>query len=325
MTLLRLYRHTLGLELARHLPAEKGGRENAPLRLAGRICTSKARVALALHFRDGEIIIAMNLSPRLQVAIAAVRLGASEIHKFSLHRGDLKIAYKDNNSLVTNADIAAETATLAELRKCYPQDGILSEELGVEGDQSSCWVLDPLDGTTNFVHGLPEYAVSLAWCKDGVPKIGVVYDICRNEMYYAEERSGAFCDQRRIRVSTTRSMKDALIASTGGSGAGSWRWKLLEQATRQSRGCRRLGSGTLDLVLTARGCFDAAISANLHYWDYAAGGLILQEAGGVISDLQGNNRIAFGKRLGVCFYGNARIAGHLRRLAVKYAGEHDSS
>ncbi len=265
----------------------------------------------------------MNFSPRLEVAIAAVRLGTRIIRKYDIHRGDLKVSEKDPNSLVTNADIASETAILGELKKRFPNDGIISEEFGVEGDQNSCWVLDPLDGTTNFVHGLPEYCVSLAWCQDGIAKIGVVYDICRDEMYYAQEGNGAFCDRRRLRVSSTRKMDEALIASTGSSGSDTWRWRLLEIATRQSRGCRRIGSGALDLVLTARGCIDAAISANLHYWDYAAGGLILREANGSVCDLHGDYEVPFGKRLGLCFYGNTRIVGHLRRLAAKLAAEHD--
>lgn len=254
-------------------------------------------------------------SPRLEFAVEAVRTASRRILRFDAHRGDLKISYKSGNDMVTSADLAAESAVLRMIAEDYPEDGVLSEEAGASGDQSSCWVLDPIDGTTNFVHNLPDYAVSLAWCRDGEPEVGVVYDICRNDIYTAEKGRGAFCNQRRIRVSQTKGMRDALLCSTGSPGTRGWPWRMLAEASNGSSGFRRSGSATIDFVHAARGALDGCIGSNLSYWDYAAGSLILAEAGGAFSDLEGNGRVEFGAKLGFSIFGNPRIVASLRRLA----------
>ena len=261
----------------------------------------------------------MHYSPRMDFAIEAIRAAARQVRKFDLHRGMVKVIEKAPGDLVTTADLAAETVVLDMLAEHYPDEGILSEERGSSGDKTSCWVLDPIDGTTNFVHGFPEYAVSLAWCWDGEPQLGVIYDVCRDELYIAEKGKGALCNERRIRVSKTRRLDDALIASTGRAGTDSWRWSFLAEVSRQSAGFRRIGSATLDLALTARGALDATFGANLQYWDYAAGAVILREAGGTFfSDLDGNMEVDFGAQLGLCLYGSPRVTGALRRLANQW-------
>lgn len=257
-------------------------------------------------------------SARLEFAIEAVRAAARRIRRFEAHRSDIKVEYKAPGDPVTNADLAVEAIVLDKIAERYPDDGTLSEESGSSGNQDSCWVLDPIDGTTNFIHGLPDYAVSLAWCKNGKPELGVIYDICRDEIYSAERSRGAYCEQRRIRIAETRQMSAALIGSTGSPGTGNWRWAALAEASSKSAGFRRLGSATIEFALTARSSLTACFGANLSYWDYAAGSVILAEAGGVYTDLEGKAEVPFGAKLGVCIFGAPRIVGNLRRLATAH-------
>ena len=258
----------------------------------------------------------------MNVAVEAVFAAAREVRRFDTHRGMLKIEEKAPGDLVTNADLASERAAIEVLQERFPNDGVLSEECGSFGPMDSCWVLDPIDGTTNFVHALPEFAISLAWCQDGDSKIGVILDVRRDELYVAEKGRGAYCEQRRMRVSKTRRFADALIASTGSAGTSDWRWKFLAEASRKSSGIRRIGSGTLDFALTARGCLDASFGANLSYWDCAAGALMVREAGGVFfSDLEGGSEMAFGEKVGLCLYGSRHVVGTLRRMASRHCEE----
>lgn len=254
------------------------------------------------------------------MAIDAVRAAGRVITKFDMQRGMLKVEEKSPGDLVTNADIAAEAAALDVIASMYPSDGVLSEERGSSGTMDSCWVLDPIDGTTNFVHGLPEFAVSLAWCQDGEPKVGVIYDVRRDDLYFAEKGRGAYCDQRRMRVSKASRLADALIGSTGRPGTRDWRWRFLAEASRKSSGFRRLGSSTLDFAMTAAGALDASFGGNLNYWDCAAGVLLVQEAGGMfLCDLEEDDRsLAFGERVNLCLYGTPRIVGALRRMAARH-------
>lgn len=254
-------------------------------------------------------------SERLQFAVEAVRAAGRLIRKFDMHRGDLRVEYKGPGNPVTNADLAAESMVLERIADAYPGDGVLSEESGASGNQDSCWVLDPIDGTTNFIHGVPGYAVSLAWCREGTPCVGVIYDVVRDALYTAESGRGSLCDDRRIRVSTTRRLEGALLGSTGSAGTQGWRWQLLANVSKRSAGFRRLGAGTLDFAMAAQGSLDACFGANLHYWDYAAGSLILREAGGQFVDLEGKAEVQFGTRLGFCIFGCPRIVGNIRRLA----------
>ena len=261
-------------------------------------------------------------SARMNVALEAVDAAAKVIRRFDRHRGSLKVDEKAPGDFVTNADLASEEAVIDVLSKRYPEDGVLSEERGAHGPDDSCWVLDPIDGTTNFVQGLPYFAVSLAWCKDGEPVVGVICDLGRDETYTAERGNGARCEGRRVRVSGNRRFSTALLGSTGKPGTRSWRWGFLGEASRRTSGFRRLGAVTLDFVHAARGNLDAAFGAGLHYWDYAAGSLILREAGGAFfNGLSAETEVAFGSRLGDCVFGTPRIAGTLRRMAAEHERE----
>lgn len=258
----------------------------------------------------------------MNVAVEAVREAARKVERFDRQRGDLRVRAKGPGDLVTSADFASEKAVIEVLRRGYPKAGILSEEAGQDGGQDDCWVLDPVDGTTNFVHGFPNYVVSLAWCRRGRPDLGVIYDIGRNDLYRAERGGGAYCNDRRLRVSRTEVLADALIGITGG--VRSEDWPLVAAAARSSSGVRRLGSGALDFALAAAGSLDACFGHGMHYWDCAAGMLLVEEAGGVFhADASGgaSAQVPFGSRLGMCFYGGHAAVDAVLRLARRGGGE----
>ncbi len=221
---------------------------------------------------------------------------------------------KSPGDLVTSADFASERAVLAVLERAYPQDGVLSEESEAHGNPDSCWVLDPLDGTTNFVHNQPDYCLALAYCRDGTPEIGVIYDICRDDIYTAERGRGARCNGNTIRISPRSKLAEALVAMAGSSGAGSRYWEAVGDAVKRTAGMRRTGSAALDLALVARGSIDAAVCRGLQYWDYAAGAVLIAEAGGQFSPLADEKaKPQFGRRVADFVCGSTRMTGGLRR------------
>ena len=261
----------------------------------------------------------MGMSARRQVALEAVEAAATAIRYYDRQREKLKVEEKKPGDFVTNADTAAEAAAIKVIKAKLPTDGILSEECGQLGPTDRCWVLDPIDGTGNFVHGLPFYAVSLAWCEGGEPKLGVIYDVCRDETYLAERGRGAYCDRRRIRVSGGRRLIDSLVCSTGSLGTIDWRWNFLAEVASKTSGIRRPGSSVLEFALTARGCLDASFGGSLRYWDCAAGVLMVREAGGTfLSDLGGGGKLVFGEVLKLCLCGTPRVVGTLRKIALRH-------
>ena len=261
----------------------------------------------------------MIITGRAATACAAVREAGKIIRSYDQRRERIRITTKDSGSLVSNADLAAEKKALTMIAAAHPDDGYLSEESGAAGRADRCWVLDPLDGTNNFVHGLPDFCVSLAYCLDGVPELGAIYDVCRDDLYFAARNRGTLRNERRIQVSQRARMADALIASTGSSLAASRRWSFLGEISRRSAGLRRSGSAALDLAMCASGAYDAAFGARLNFWDYAAGCLMILEAGGEIfrPGHRARTPLSFGERLDLIFVGAPRIVGGLRRMLAK--------
>ena len=204
------------------------------------------------------------------------------------------VSQKENNDFVSSVDIAVNEKIVEELSKVYPQHGILSEELGHQGDKDSPyqWLVDPLDGTTNFIFAIPHYAVSIALSHNGAPSAGVVYDPIKNELFTATQGYGAYLNGNRIRVSQRESLNGALL----GTGI-PYRSEepidayieLLRTFIGVTSGIRRLGAASLDLAYTACGRLDGFWEPGLHLWDIAAGVLLVQEAGGFVSDLNGRN------------------------------------
>lgn len=195
-------------------------------------------------------------------------------------------------NLVTKADIASENKIISIIKNKFPGHSILAEESGEEMHKSDyCWVIDPLDGTNNFYHKFPMFCVSIALYKKGKPLIGVVFDPLKKELFYAEKDEGAFLNNKKIKVSGANKLSKSLLALGFYYERGLLMRKSLDQMERffyeNIHGIRRTGSAALDICYTACGRLDGFWELYLNPWDYAAGSLIVMEAGGRITDTQG--------------------------------------
>ena len=247
------------------------------------------------------------MHPMLNIAIKAARRAGSIINRAALDRTKLEVRAKQANDFVTQVDKAAESAIIDIIRQAYPDHAILGEESGaLEGKpvgkpagrstgaaakSEYRWIIDPLDGTTNFIHGFPQYCVSIALEHRGAIEHGVVYDPPKNELFTASKGGGAFLDDRRIRVTKCAHLKDALVG-TGFPFKELSRidlyFRQLRDVMQTSSGVRRAGAAALDLAYVAAGRLDAFWELGLSPWDMAAGALLIQEAGGMVGDLSGD-------------------------------------
>ncbi|MEJ2617777.1 MAG: inositol monophosphatase family protein [Ignavibacteriaceae bacterium] len=214
----------------------------------------------------------------------------------------LKIEYKSNETnLVTEIDKASEKHILDFIKKKYPAHNILAEESGEKKSGSEyLWVVDPLDGTTNFAHGLPIFSVSIGLQKNGKTIIGVVYDVMQDITYFAEEGSGAYANTERIKVSLNEKINHSVLVTGFPYNISENPENALEifsALTRKARAIRRLGSAAIDLCYVARGVFDGFWELFLHPWDICAGMLIVEEAGGFITDFNGKAIDIYTKRI----------------------------
>ena len=227
----------------------------------------------------------------LNIAVRAARRAGSIINRATLDGGALQVRSKRANDFVTRVDGAAEEAVIDIVRKAYPDHGFIAEESGESTpDAEYLWIIDPLDGTTNFIHGFPQYAVSIAVQRRGALEHAVVYDPTKNELFTASKGRGAFLNDRRIRVSKCLKLDDALVG-TGFPFKELGRLDLYMRQLRffmsKSSGVRRAGAAALDLAYVACGRLDAFWELGLAPWDMAAGALLIQEAGGLIADMTG--------------------------------------
>lgn len=252
------------------------------------------------------------MHPTLNIAVKAARRAATVINRASTQLDLLTVQSKSPNDFVTEVDRAAEQAIIEVLRDAFPGHGILAEESGESGPESEfTWIIDPLDGTTNFIHGMPQYAVSIAQTKNGVLEHAVVYDPNTNEMFTASRGAGAFLNDRRIRVSRRTRLNESLI----GTGFPFRQFDhvdaylaMFKELTQKTAGIRRPGAASLDLAYVAAGRFDGFWEMGLSPWDMAAGVLLIQEAGGLVSDLSGEaNYLATGNLVA----GSPKIFGQL--------------
>jgi len=231
------------------------------------------------------------VQPLLNIAVRAARR-AGELIIRSLNRLEsLTVSSKGRNDFVTEVDHAAEQEIIGSIRRLYPQHAFLAEESGRSGEHETLWIIDPLDGTTNFLHGFPVFAVSIACQVRGRLEHAVVYDPMRGELFTASRGAGAHLDNRRMRVSKARTLEGALIA-TGFPYRANTRYldaylAMLKAVTLQVAGVRRPGAAALDLAYVAAGRVDAFWEIGLSPWDTAAGTLLIQEAGGRIGTLGG--------------------------------------
>ena len=226
----------------------------------------------------------------LNTAVKAARAAGKIINQGSLNLDRLTIKTKQENDYVSEIDQKAEQAIVQILRDAYPSHAILAEESGESGESEYQWVIDPLDGTTNFLHDFPQFAVSIALVHRGTLDQAVIYDPVRNDLYTASRGRGAFLNERRIRVSKRDKLQDALI----GTGFPYRDFTHLDaymgmfrDLVQKTSGLRRPGSAALDLAWVATGRTDGFFEIGLNAWDIAAGCLLVLESGGLVADFSG--------------------------------------
>ncbi len=233
------------------------------------------------------------MHPSLNIAVRAARQAGKIILRFADRVDCLRYEDKSRNDFVSEVDHAAETAIIQELRSRFPHHAILAEESGADGDNSEFqWIIDPLDGTTNYLHGFPQYAVSIALLYRGQLECAVVYDPLREELFTAARGEGALLNDRRIRVANRQSLDGALIGT--GFPFRDHRHidaylAMFKEITLATAGIRRAGSASLDLAYVACGRTDGFWELGLSPWDCAAGALLIREAGGIVTDLVGGS------------------------------------
>ena len=232
------------------------------------------------------------MHPLLNIAVRAARRAGEVIVRSLVRLESLEVTSKGRNDYVSEIDRAAEREIIDIIRKLYPEHAILAEESGRSGENDTVWIIDPLDGTTNFLHGFPVFAVSIAVEQRGRLEIGVVYDPMRQEVFTAARGAGAHLENRRMRVSNKRSLEGALLA-TGfpyreDERYGDNYYAMLRTLAKLTAGIRRPGSAALDLAYVAAGRVDGFWELGLKPWDTAAGTLLIQEAGGRVGTLGGD-------------------------------------
>src|SRR6185295_16177113 len=238
-------------------------------------------------------------SPTMNVMIAAARKAARALARDFGEVENLQVSRKGPADFVTSADLKAEKTLFEELSKGRPGYGFLMEERGaVEGsDKTHRWIVDPLDGTTNFLHGIPHFAISIALEREGVIVAGVIYNVVRDELFWAEKGVGAYLNDKRLRVAGRSEMRDALFATgTPWHGRPGHETALaeIERVIAATAGIRRFGSAALDLAYVAAGRFDGYWERNLNAWDIAAGAVLVREAGGFAKEIDGGDFLQTG-------------------------------
>jgi myo-inositol-1(or 4)-monophosphatase len=234
------------------------------------------------------------MHPMLGIAVKAVRRAGAIINRATRDLDLIAITRKRHNDFVTEVDKAAEAAIIEVLHRAYPDHAILAEESGAtagsQGESEYTWIIDPLDGTTNFIHGFPQYAVSIALRHKGLLTQAVIFDPTKNELFTGTRGRGAFLNDRRIRVAKRTQLADALI----GTGFPFRGFETLDEylgmfraLTARTAGLRRAGSAALDIAYVAAGRLDGFWEMGLSPWDMAAGALLVQESGGLVGDFRG--------------------------------------
>jgi len=261
------------------------------------------------------------LHPMLTTAVKAARRAGSVINRGARDLDLLTVTAKGPKDYVSEVDHAAEAAIVQTLHATYPDHAILAEEGTAHGANAAAehvWIIDPLDGTTNFLHGFPQYCVSIALQHKGQITQAVIYDPVRNDLFTATRGRGAFLNDRRIRVSRRQHLKECLIGTgfpfRDGSNLDVY-VRMFKAMTVESAGIRRPGSAALDLAYVAAGYYDGFWEVGLNPWDVAAGSLLIVEAGGLVGDLDGEAKYLYGGRV---IAANPRIFAQMVKLLSPY-------
>jgi myo-inositol-1(or 4)-monophosphatase len=261
------------------------------------------------------------MHPMLTIAVKAARRAGGIINRAAQNLDLLHVSRKAHNDFVSEVDGAAEDAIIQVLLDAYPAHAILAEESGSRGDQEKSeyqWIIDPLDGTTNFLHGFPQYSVSIALMHKGILTQAVVYDPCSNELFTASRGRGAYLNDHRLRVSKRTQLADCLIGTgfpfRDFTHIDSY-LAIFKDIMPRTSGIRRPGSAALDLAYVAAGRYDGFWEMGLSPWDMAAGCLLITEAGGLVSDLEGN---ATYLKSGNIVAGNPKTFGQLLQVIAPH-------
>ena len=215
---------------------------------------------------------------------------------------NLQVSSKGPGDFVTSADKRTEKILIDELQKAHPDYGIITEETGIINrfNIKNRWIIDPIDGTFNFMNGIPQFAISVGYEEENEIKCGVIFNPIMNEMFYAEKGNGAYLNNSRIRVSKKNKIKDALIVTGGPKGSSKIKDKIFSEYINVSNNVsnvRKFGSAALDIAYVACGRFDGYWQRELNYWDVAAGIIILKEAGGFVDFFEENNNTPLKKNI----------------------------
>ncbi len=258
-------------------------------------------------------------SPQINLIIkACMKASRSLIRDFG-EIENLQVSSKGPGDFVSSADKRTEKIIINELQKAHPEYGILTEETGVinKSNLKNRWIIDPIDGTMNFLNGVPQFAISIGYEENNEIKSGVIFNPIMNEMFAAEKGNGAYLNNSRIRVSKKKILKDSLLVTGGPKGASKIKDKIFDEYVNVSKNVsnvRKFGSAALDIAYVACGRFDGYWQRELHYWDIAAGIIILKEAGGFVDFFEEDNSHPFKKNI---LASNSIIHNELKDLLNK--------
>lgn len=265
------------------------------------------------------------MHPMLNTAVKAARRGAAIINRASFDLDRVTVTEKKHNDFVTEVDQAAEQAIIEILLNAYPSHAVLAEESGaspnLHDENENVWIIDPLDGTTNFIHGYPQYCVSIALQQRGVITQAVVYDPSRNDLFTASKGAGAHLNEKRIRVTKRDKLGDALLGTslTHVNAANMEEFlKMYSLMSEKSHGVRQGGSAALDLAYLACGYLDGYFIKGLQPWDIAAGSLLVTEAGGIMGDFSGESDYL---NHGNIIAGNPKVFAQMLAALKPFAGK----
>ncbi len=234
--------------------------------------------------------------PVLNIAINAAHI-AGDLMRQELHKvASIPVTRKARHDYVTEIDKACERQIVNEIRRYHPDHAILGEEGGADGDSDTVWIIDPLDGTSNYLHGMPHFAISIAQQVNGRTEHAVVYDPMRDELFSASRGRGAHLNNTRMRISERATLENAILATAfpfRQRGMMSLYTGIFSEVFRKVEDIRRFGAASLDLAWVAAGRMDGYFEIGLKPWDVAAGALLVREAGGVVTDFEGNDAVEF--------------------------------
>ena len=259
-------------------------------------------------------------SPQINIITkACMKASRSLIRDFG-EIENLQVSSKGPGDFVTSADKRTEKIIIEELQKAHPDYGIITEESGIinKANTNNRWIIDPIDGTTNFLNGIPQFAISIGYEEENEIKCGVIFDPIKNEMFCAEKGNGAYLNNSRIRVSNKKKLKDALLVTGGPRQSSKIKEEIFSEFIKVSNSVlspvRKFGSAALDVAYVACGRFDGYWQRELSYWDIAAGLVILKEAGGLVNFFEKDNEAPLKRNI---LASNANIHNELSDLIIK--------